>query len=674
MYKVGTFTNPGDQSQPGVYSRLSSGPQTRISSLTYGGVALPWPTYKVVSEPDPVPVTPSTLSSVATRECLANTEFFKKICANIMANASEVYICPYTRNVVSKVETETKYHPSCGWSEDGIVQIAMSLAASGESQACTNHFQPLVVTVSSKSPNTYSFEVEYPWAKTQFKSTGEISVANIGDGKPIQKPITFKSEDEDEKFLYNFYGKDGIVLNFSIKRSFSGKKTVVIGGGYMLTDVAVNAIKNASSKAAPGLGPGALFALEGEVEGPTEFNEGRVLYLPNFSAPAAYKDSTSKDYSANFFAVAELRNWKATLTLYTYCEHTGRLTTRILEEKDIPRAENNERSNAPIYDILTTMENIAGVPYEGDKGSAWKESLLQGQVVRVGFASFHVPSSVSGGFQETEMTKFLSTVGKTGSSLVFYVPDKNLFTGDRSKSRDIHQQIQVCYLDNTGSLCPSTQLVMDETWYPGAHEWDETTTQMTHSTPFCVSTAGDSRGDVHSLLNSAFMVGIMAQCGERRTATAALYSGPDLQIFTQQVTERMHEVGVMTWHSHVGDKMIYIDSSSYRKNIPPFESVSYPAVFERNQPVRAVNKFRFESAKMFITNYFEKNWYGVNAVASIQSDILMLIRELADAGIFAPPESSSDVTVQNLSERAYSAEVKLQLRDNPEILYISLEV
>lgn len=660
MYKVGTFSEVGDQSLPGVYSRLNTGSQTLISSLTFGGVALPWPTHKVVSEPEPIEVRPNNLSTIVSDEKLADPDFFKEIGANILSNATTVYLCPYNRRVQDTLEMDKFFHPPEGWSEDGTVHVQMELLNSG---ALVGKAQPLVVEIFPGA-SEYQILVSYPWQDTSFRSDFKISKNDLADGTPYTKKITFtEKEDEGEKRLFDLYGKENLSLIFSVSSPITKHVTVVLGGGFAHNELVNKEVDRFISTKTPGLVPGALIAFEGAVGTYTEYDNCPVLYIPEYTAPAG----------STCFAVAELRNWEATLTLYMWDSRTKQMSTTLLDRATIATTNEGKVSSSNIIDILKNLEHIEAVPsLPGRESSEWKQPLKENATVRVGFASFHSSPLT---FQDVEMQKFLSTAGKTGSSLIFYVPHSDFFGKDIDGARTIYQKIQRTYLEKTGSLCPTTQLVMDETWFGDVYDWDTKTNPMTVSSPFCVSTAGDSRGGVHSLRNSAYMVGLMARCGEMRTATATRYAvtGGDLRIYTQPVIEHMHDVGVMTWHSHMGEKMVYIDSSSYRKNIPTPDSMTYPDAFERNTPVRAVNKFRFEAAKIFIANYFEKNWYGANAENSIKNDILTLIRELADAGIFAQPESQ-DVTVQNITSRAYHAEVKLRLIESPEILYISLEV
>lgn len=666
MYKVGTFSDEKERVQPGVYSKLNTGESTLVSAVTYGGVALPWPSYTAVSEPDPVDVRQNTVPQMATDTHLADPDTFRAIGANILRSANTVYLCQYNRRVVETLleDGTAKRVPSEGWSADGNVHITAGFTDDIPSIARS---QPLLVAIDLTEGNKYKYKVHFPWAAASaFAFEGELNRSELADGKPKPVNIDFSKvvgDDKLKKFLEAVYGKDKLTLTFVIRAELTAGTTVMVGGGSTFANAeAAKEINRFIQLRHPGLPAGALIAFDVVFEDGKDLATGPVLYIPGYTAPAG----------AACFAVADLHDGVATLTMYTHDTHTGKVDFNVLEK--IAYAHTKGKSDANIDAILTAMTNIDTVPSTDEKkASSWAKLLDDGKTVRVGFASFHPlqPDSVA-----AEMDKFMSTAGKTGAGLIFYAPPADLFGKDVTQNKKQYQAIQNTYLEKTHSLCPATQLVMDETWMQGAHNWTEKTSQMTISSPFCVSTAGDARGGFKSLANSAYMVGLMARCGETRTATAARYpgAGSDLYIYTQKIIERMHDVGVMTWHSHTGEKMIYIDSSSYRLSLPGGgDPTKYPQAFERNRAVRAANKFRFEAAKMFISNYFEKNWYGDDAENSIRNDILTLIRELADVGVFRYP-SPSDVTVRNVSTRAYAADVRLGLIESPEILFLTLEV
>lgn len=654
MYTVGAFTEYGDKTQPGVYTRLESNPALSISSLTTGGIALPWKTYKRASEPEPFRVMKNTLSTYASSQYFANPDAFRKIASNLLSHTTEVWVCPYNSCVTKTVAKDDDAVTSRGWSEDGNVEISWSPDEDGFQSLC----QPLRVVVSVKGDN-YDFRVYIPFSDDPSKHEyhKEMPQTTFVDGTKTTVTVGL---DRAVGAIKTLYGQK-IELTVSIRTSLTRSVTVMIGGGRTKLTEDIAAGVNLALEKTTGLTAGALIAIPYNQNDFADLKTFNVMYVKDTVCPA----------SPECFGVAELKDQTVTFTLYTKDPHTGRVEVRHVEKKQFKMGK--DHSEPTIRAILKSLDCIEeSEVYEASKTDAWAKYLDKDTEMRVGFFSYHTAAENKVGV-ETEILDFMPTIGKTNVGTVFFTPDKQRIKSTREQNKELYQFIQKTYIVNTGSMCPGTQLVMDETWMDGCQDWALDTEPLTLSSPFCISLAGDRRGGFKSLLNSAYMVGLMAKCGVVRTATAARYSGTDLEIYPQTIIERMHDAGVVSWHSHAGEKMIYLDSSSYRNN-KSYEGVEYSKAFERNRPIRAVNRFRMEAAQNFIRNYFEQNWYGDDAVGAIRRDLLMLIHEMADAGVFVDDIHPDDVLVTNFDSRSVTANIRLRLVESPEILYISLEV
>lgn len=659
MYKVGAFTEYGDKKQPGVYTRLSSTPSSGASSLTNGGIALPWKTFARVSEPEPERLQKNTLSTYADSPYLANPDAFFSITTNILSNATDVWVCPYNTRVKEKVEKDDAEIRSEGWSEDGNVHIIM------ESTVMTlqTSFMPMIVDIELRNDDKYHVKLQFPFP-FEYKNAYETDFPSsaVVDGGVQTCTITITDQDEGKE-LKKVYGNE-IKLHITVNTRLTRTHSVMLCGGRAKVTDSNATLVNQSVEKTAGMPAGALIALP---YGQDDFKDvvgHNVLYVPNTVVPAG----------TSCFGVAELKDQTVTFYLYTHDEHTGKTKVRQVDRKTYTMDEgaNPKKSTAPIRQIIQSLDCVdGGAAHEHILGTdAWGKNMEDKRVLRVGFVPFH--DHTKNAVQET--LDFMPTVGRTNVGTMFHVPDKQFFGKTWADNQKMYRLIQGTYIDNTGSMCPGTQLVMDETWMDGCQDWALDTEPLTVSSPFCVSLAGDRRGGFYSLQNSAFMVGIMAKCGVVRTATAARYPGTDLELYSQSIIEHMHDVGVVSWHSHAGEKLIYIDSSSYRKGRKSYDRAEYSDAFERNRPVRAVNRFRMDAAQNFIRNYFEQNWYGDDAAGAIRRDLLMLIREMADAGVFVDDIHPDDVLVTNFGSRSFTANVRLRLVESPEILYISLEV
>lgn len=657
MYKVGAFTEYGDKKQPGVYTRLSSTPSSGVSSLTNGGIALPWKTFARVSEPEPERLQKNTLSTYADSQYLANPDAFFSITTNILSNATDVWVCPYNTRVKETVTDGDIEILSEGWSEDGNVHIIME----PKTKTYQTSFMPMIVGIELGNDEKYHVTLTFPFPfeyKNEYKAA--FPAASVVDGGA--KTCTIAIQDANEgKELRKVYG-DEIKLHITVKTLLTRALTVMICGGRAKITTAKATIVNDEVNKTAGMTAGALIALPYDQTNHQDIPDHDLLYVKDTVVPAG----------TPCFGVVELKNQTVTLYLYNHDERTGKTKVRQVETNTYKLGTDEPKeSTATIRQIIQSLRLIDGGTAYGEKNTdAWGKHIGENQELRVGFVPFH--DHTKNAAQET--LDFMPTVGRTNAGTVFHVPDTRFFDETRANNQKTYQLIQGTYINNTGSLCPGTQLAMDETWIEGCQRWGLNTEPLTVSSPFCVSLAGDQRGGFYSLQNSAFMVGIMAKCGVVRTATAARYPGTDLEIYSQSIIERMHDVGVVSWHSHAGEKLIYIDSSSYRKDRKSFDGAEYSDAFERNRPVRAVNRFRMDAAQNFIRNYFEQNWYGDDAAGAIRRDLLMLIHEMADAGVFVDDIHSDDVLVTDFGSRSFTANVRLRLVESPEILYISLEV
>lgn len=669
MYKVGTFSQLGRETVPGVYSKLSSvGGSSSISSAVYGGIALPWITMDVASRVrDPFEVNAVSLGSYAATNHLEYPETFSNVAEQLLRNANSVYVCPYTRKIPGKIQKDHTWVVSEGWSEDGNIHVEVVYT---EKTDKTNRLQPLKVGFERLGNGNYTAHVYFPWQATPLVSNLEFTPPDIADGgAPTKKPVfTQNQEAGGSGYLYAIFGgADKLGLKISVKSGeILSPTTVMVGGGYAQTDDLKARIDTIIGEKHDGVEPGVMLAFEGKTWVKTSFDPATFMEDNTISGVFCIKGIAAPAGPHNF-AVAELFGGKMTVTLYVHDEITGKTKSILLEEQPY-EVDDEGKSKTTVGSILASASCIEKL---GDAKAEWNRVLEKDAQCRIGFSSFHPKSKK---VEESEIKDAMISAGKSVSGLIYFVPDRSLFLGDRSAQTKIYQQIQKEYLKNLQDICPTTQLIMDETWLPKMHEWNTGTKPLTLSNPFCVSTAGDSRGGTFSLWNSACLAGIMARCAETRNATAFPFpSDGDLVHYSQEVLEHMLDEGVMTYHTHMGVKMVYIDTSSYREKKGSSDPNKYPQSFERNKPVRAVNLFRFETAKMFYMNYFEQNWYGEDAAFSIKNDILTMIKQMSADGIFLPP-ASQDVKVTNLGARSYSAEVKLKTPESPEILYVTLEV
>lgn len=661
MYKVGAFTDYGDQKQPGVYTRLEPNPAMSHSSLTTGVVALPWKTYSRASEPEPVRITKSNLSTQARSLYPANPDAFLKIVSNLLAKTTEVRVCPYNHSVMKTVVQDDAAVESMGWSEDGNVEIKWTPSKDAPQSLC----QPLRVDVSIEGDD-YDFRVYFPFPDNTVDHVTHklMPKTSFVDGTVTKVEVGLDTAIGAFQKLYG----EKITLTVKIQAALTSRVTVMIGGGRPKLTVNIARGVNLAIEKTKGLTAGALIAIPYNQNDFVDLIAFNVLYMKDTVCPA----------SSECFGVAELKDQKVTLTLYTRDRLSGRTEARVVQQK--PFKMGAKESDAPIRDILKLLDCVdeSEAVDPDPKTDAWAKKLQKDtdrgvdMDMRVGFFSYHSFVANEDGVK-SEMSDFMTTIGKTNVGTVFHIPDTSRTGVTREKNKELYQLIQKTYIDNFGSLCPGTQLVMDETWMTGCRDWALNTEPLTISSPFCVSLAGDSRGGFVSLLNSAYMVGLMAKCGVVRSATAARYPGSDLVMYPQSIIEHMHEVGVVTWHSHAGEKMIYLDSSSYRNN-KSYEGLVYSKAFERNRPIRSVNRFRMDAAQNFFRNFFEQNWYGDDAAGAIRRDLLKLIHEMADSGVFKDDIQYDDVLVTNLDSRSFTATVRLRLIESPEILYISLEV
>lgn len=662
MYTIGTFSDTNEQKAPGVYTRMSINPGNRNSSATYGGLALPWVSYTYQAEPNPIPLASSTISMASSNYVLANPSTFRTVGASILTTTTPIYLCPFNVNLQPDISAPPKPDYPEGTSTDGKCNVWV--ADYGDEQEEMAAYQPLKVTISPTEGGC-SAVVSYPFPGVTHTDEFPIDMTDAVDGKKFTKHIEY-DEKGDTEVLWTVYG-GSLALAFIIKEVPTQPVEVMVGGGCILhRDHAKKTIEDAiekghDGKRLDGLRPGSLIAFPYISETFEDPETDNFMYIKDSVVPAG----------TDCFAVVEMGNGKVTLTSYTCDTITLETVARVVEEKHY--LIKNGMSENSIRSTIQTLVAIDGfAPTVGLGGSnAWEAQLPEDQTVRIGFMSAHLGTARP---TRHDPVTFMPTIGKTQATVAFYVPYESDFGEGRDAARRVYQYIQKQYVENAKFFCPSAQLVMDETCLDGCDEWDENTQSLTISSPVCVSLAGDSRGGVNSLRNSAYMAGILARCGITRSATAYPYpGGRDLQLYGQKVIEHMLTEGVMTWHSHAGDLMVYIDASSYREGQLSIDGAKYPKAFERNLPVRAVNMFRYMASENFIAHYFEQNRYGSAVETIIIADLMRILDTLAYYDVIQEPEAG-DITVSRVSARTYSAEVKLNMINPVEVLLITLEV
>lgn len=670
MYETGSFITY-NKTLPGVYSKIEDTNRTRYTA-PFGGVTIPvtvishspdaeWPK-------DAIEVTRSNKLLVFDQYTIERRKNVEQMVDETLRNAARVFLIPFD-GVGKEIKNSIKAVSAFGKGAYSSVEAWVG----NDRMEDNTLFEILTgvrVVLLYVNENTVSFQFYSPDGcdclanSKQFSNTTETKhYYDVQDGELKTATITTAVYGTTPSVTYN-----GVKFNIYLHEKFSNgykDEFVLFGGSGKYGHLQNTTNQKVTDRA---IEQGDYVACNMKVDTSQTGNKGKVKrqyvngeengYFMYVKSTTGYAGEHSGYYLDIYHAKADLVYIDAAANVYpaftkTVQSHTiGNGVTTIEDVIGLFKEIHKEKYGTK--DIDNTKDTIkCGIPADGAR-------------VIIGFSPIFERIS-----ETTRFDNFMRGSGTTNADILYYPNwSDEVAERDFTTCKDKYRAIQKWYLDKRSDKCNLTQLLMDESLMKEGRDW-LTGEPMTLNNPFLISLKSGKGNKSASQRIGAFTAGLLTACGAFRSATAQRYEGDaPLILYDQDKIEDMFLNGVMAYHEHFNQKVLYVDQSAYVKEKAGADAQIYPKAFERNMTVRAVNMFTFQANRMFFFNYMSQPQEGSTA-QMIQHDLFALIESMSEQKAFELP-NSSDVTVKQRTPESYIAEVFLRMRGAPEILYITI--